>query len=91
MVTNTAGIIFSIFRPLRGKRLSRGQPSKLRSCSYNESTVQLSSRLFEVRGQLRMGQTTITEKSLLLRDNSTVQIVWRDRGAALRFLDGKVP
>ena len=65
--------------------------SQSKPITYNESTVQLSSRLFEVRGQLRMGQTTITEKSLLLRDNSTVQIVWRDRGAALRFLDGKVP
>ncbi|MFN0004505.1 MAG: type II secretion system protein GspK, partial [Burkholderiaceae bacterium] len=59
--------------------------------SINEGTLQLSSPLFEVRGQLRMGQTTITEKSLLLRDNSSVQIVWRDRGAALRFLDLKTP
>jgi len=59
--------------------------------SINEGSLQLSSPLFEVRGQLRMGQTTITEKSLLLRDNSSVQIVWRDRGAALRFLDLKTP
>jgi len=65
--------------------------SQSKPISINESTLQLSTRLFEVRGQLRMGQTTITEKSLLLRDNSTVQIVWRDRGAALRFLDFKTP
>jgi general secretion pathway protein K len=73
------------------EQFKQGLSSQSKPISYNESTVQLSSRLFEVRGQLRMGQTTITEKSLLLRDNSTVQIVWRDRGAALRFLDAKVP
>jgi general secretion pathway protein K len=73
------------------EQFKQGLSSQSKPISYNESTVQLSSRLFEVRGQLRMGQTTITEKSLLLRDNSTVQIVWRDRGAALRFLDAKAP
>ncbi len=62
-----------------------------KSIALNESNQQLSSRLFEVKGQLRMGTTTLVEKSLLLRDNSTVQIIWRDRGAALRFLDGTAP
>ncbi len=62
-----------------------------KSMVLNESTQQLSSRLFEVKGQLRIGNTTLTEKSLLLRDNASVQIIWRDRGAALRFLDATTP
>ena len=56
-----------------------------KSLALNEANYQLSSRFFEVRGQLRMGNTTITEKSVLLRDNANVQIIWRDKGAALRM------
>lgn len=59
--------------------------------TMNDSKYQLASRFFEVKGQLRMGNTTLTEKSLLLRDNASVQIIWRDKGAALRFLDPLEP
>jgi len=59
--------------------------------ALNDSNYQLASRFFEVKGQIRIGNTTITEKSVLLRDNATVQIVWRDKGSALRFLDPASP
>ena len=62
-----------------------------KSIALSETNQQLSSRFFEVKGQLRMGNTTLTEKSLLLRDNASVQIIWRDRGSALRFLDTTTP
>ena len=59
--------------------------------ALNDSNYQLASKFFEVKGQIRIGNTTITEKSVLLRDNATVQIVWRDKGSAIRFLDPASP
>ncbi len=62
-----------------------------KSLALNDSKYQLASRFFEVKGQLRIGNTTITEKSVLLRDNATVQVIWRDKGSAVRFLDSTSP
>ena len=62
-----------------------------KSLALNDSKYQLNSRFFEVKGQIRIGNTTITEKSVLLRDNASVQILWRDKGSAVRFLDSQSP
>ena len=59
--------------------------------ALKDSNYQLASRFFEVKGQIRIANTTITEKSVLLRDNATVQIIWRDKGSAIRFLDPVSP
>jgi general secretion pathway protein K len=59
--------------------------------ALNDSNYQLASKFFEVKGQIRIGNTIINEKSVLLRDNSTVQIIWRDKGSAIRFLDPASP
>ena len=42
----------------------------------------VSSRFFEVAGQLRLGQTTVQEISLVERDGLNVTVVWRKRGVA---------
>jgi len=101
LYANLAGIDFSDAQRLVKARESKPwqnmdqfkqvMSAQNKSMVLNESTQQLSSRLFEVKGQLRIGNTTLTEKSLLLRDNASVQIIWRDRGAALRFLDATTP
>ena len=40
----------------------------------------IKSQYFEVRGLLRVGQTVVEERSLLLRDRLSVSTLWRDRG-----------
>lgn len=35
---------------------------------------------FEVRGRLRLDQTTVEERSLLQRDGGLVRTLWRERG-----------
>lgn len=42
----------------------------------------VSSRFFEVAGQLRLGQTTVQEISLVEREGLNVTVVWRRRGVA---------
>jgi len=42
----------------------------------------VSSRFFEVRGRLRLGQTVVEERSVVQRDGLEVKTLWRDRGAA---------
>ncbi len=37
------------------------------------------SRYFEIRGRLRVGQTTVEERSLVRRDGIEVKTVWRER------------
>lgn len=46
---------------------------------FNESLHTVSSRFFEVRGSLRLDQTTLQESSLVQRDGLTVRTVWRSR------------
>lgn len=40
----------------------------------------VTSRYFEVRGLLRVGQTAVEERSVLQRDGLVVSTLWRDRG-----------
>ncbi len=42
----------------------------------------VASRFFEVRGRLRLDQTTVQERSLVQRDGLEVKALWRDRGVA---------
>ena len=46
---------------------------------FNESLHSVSSRFFEVRGSLRLDQTTLQERSVLQRDGLTVRTLWRHR------------
>jgi general secretion pathway protein K len=41
------------------------------------------SRFFEVRGRLRLNGTVVEERSLVMRNNLTVQVLWRERIAGL--------
>jgi general secretion pathway protein K len=40
------------------------------------------SRFFEVRGRLRLDHTVVEERSLVVRNNLNVQVLWRERTAA---------
>jgi general secretion pathway protein K len=40
----------------------------------------VASRFFEVRGRLRLDQTTVQERSVVQRDGLDVKALWRDRG-----------
>ena len=56
--------------------------SKLLGSGDSLSTVNFSTntRFFEVRGRLRLDQTTVEERSLLQRDRGLVRTLWRARG-----------
>lgn len=45
-----------------------------RACGY-------ATGFFEVRGRLRMGQTTVEERSLVQRQGSQISVIWRQRNA----------
>lgn len=49
---------------------------------FSEGQHSVSSRFFEVRGQLRLEQTTVQEQSLLQRDGLEVKTLSRQRGMA---------
>ena len=48
--------------------------------SLNTVNFSIGSRFFEVRGRLRLDQTTVEERSLLQRDDGAVRTLWRERG-----------
>ena len=48
--------------------------------SLNTVNFSIGSRFFEVRGRLRLDQTTVEERSLLQRDGGAVRTLWRERG-----------
>ncbi len=62
-------------------RIALGKPSS--DTTISDSLYQLSTRYFEVLGTIRMNQTVLREKSMLLRNSGVVSIVWRDRGFGL--------
>ncbi|MDP2818744.1 MAG: type II secretion system minor pseudopilin GspK [Polaromonas sp.] len=65
----------SHFRALTdATQVSAGRPGQ-----FNESLHTISSRFFEVRGSLRLNQTTLQERSLVQRDGLTVRTLWRHR------------
>ena len=47
-----------------------------------EGQHSVASRFFEVRGRLRLDQTTVQERSVVQRDGLDVKALWRDRGIA---------
>jgi general secretion pathway protein K len=57
-----------------------GQPLGSPTGRFNDSQHGIASRFFEVRGQLRLDQTVVQERSVLQRDGMTVRTLWRDRG-----------
>lgn len=52
-----------------------------------EGRHSVATRFFEVRGRLRLDQTTVEERSVLQRDGLEVKVLWRQRGV----MDGRVP
>ena len=50
---------------------------------FDASTVSVSTRFFEVHGQLRSDQALLQERSVLQRDGLEVRLLWRERGVAL--------
>ena len=50
--------------------------------SFVEARHSVSSRFFEVRGQLRLDQLAVFERSLVQRDGLDVRTLWRARGSA---------
>lgn len=68
----------SHFRALTdATQVSAGRPGQ-----FTESLHTISSRFFEVRGSLRLDQTTLQERSLVQRDALTVRTLWRHRGVS---------
>lgn len=47
---------------------------------FSEMLHSVSSRFFEVRGQLRLDETIVQEQSLVQRDGMDVKTLWRTRG-----------
>ncbi|MBC7681662.1 MAG: type II secretion system minor pseudopilin GspK [Ferruginibacter sp.] len=52
------------------------------SIVFNESEHSVSTRYFEVLGRLRLGTTTVLERSLVQRDGIVVSTLWRERAVA---------
>jgi general secretion pathway protein K len=46
-----------------------------------DSSHSVTTRYFEVVGRLRMPQTTLQERSLVLREGSELKVLWRDSGS----------
>ena len=51
------------------------------SIALNADDHAIASRYFEVRGRLRLGTSVVEERSLVMRQGSTVTTLWRERGA----------
>lgn len=49
---------------------------------FTESVHSVASRFFEVRGQLRLDDLTVFERSLVQRDGLSVRTLWRIRGVS---------
>ena len=65
------------FRSLDDVRALLGQNVQL-----NPNWHDVKSNYFEVRGRLRLGDTTVQERSWVRRQNQTVTTFWRERGAS---------
>ena len=59
--------------------------------SFADGTHSVASRFFEVRGQLRLDQLAVFERSLVQRDGLNVRTLWRTRGAATLAADTAQP
>ena len=65
------------FRTLDDVRALLGQNAHI-----NPGAHDVKSNYFEVRGRLRLGDTTVYERSLVQRQNQSVSTFWRERGAS---------
>lgn len=52
--------------------------------------LSVASRFFEVRGRLRLDQTTVEERSLVQRDGRDVKTLWRERGVVNAPMPGHI-
>lgn len=52
------------------------------AAQFTDSQHSVSSRFFEVRGNLRVGETVVQEQSVVQRDGLNVKTLWRQRGVA---------
>lgn len=52
------------------------------AAQFNEAQHSVTSRFFEVRGTLRVEQTTVQEQSVVQRDGLEVKTLWRQRAVA---------
>ena len=50
------------------------------AAELNDTQHSVSSRFFEVHGQLRLDQTVVQERSIVQREGLVVKTLWRDRG-----------
>ena len=50
------------------------------AAQFNGNEHSVASRYFELRGNLRVGQTVVQEQSVVQRDGLTVKTLWRQRG-----------
>jgi len=66
------------FRSLADASAVLNQPSIV----FNESEHGVATRYFQVIGRLRMGDTTVVERSLVQRDGINVTTLWRERAVA---------
>lgn len=62
-----------------------------RAGPFTEVLHTVSSRFFEVRGSLRLDQTTMQERSVLQRDGLSVRTLWRSRGMLVADSQGVAP
>ena len=69
----------SHFRSLADVNRLLGNPD----AAVIEARHGLNSSFFEVSGQVRLGQRTVQEHSLVQRDQLKVSVVWRERGAGV--------
>ncbi len=56
------------------------QASRTSGAEFSEMLHSTSSRYFEIRGSLRMDETTVQEHTLVLRNGMDVRTLWRRRG-----------
>lgn len=59
--------------------------------AFNEGTVGVASRFFEVRGRLRLDKIVVEERSLLQRDGISVITLERTRGVAAPLMAAAAP
>jgi general secretion pathway protein K len=50
--------------------------------AFTDGSFSVASRFFEVRGQLRLEDLTVFERSLVQRDGLSVRTLWRVRGVS---------
>ena len=58
--------------------------------SFKEGLHSVASNFFEVRGELRLDQLSVAERSLVQRNGSSVKTLWRTRGVRAEPAKGQV-